>query len=327
MEGFNIRIKQKPGRDKITLGSVVFSGFYFLEMSESKNKEQKNISDASFVKNIYTLNFFKNQSTITLMLIDTHTHIADPEFDADRSEVIARAVAAGVEKMVLIGTDLPSSERAVALAAQYPFMWAAVGLHPHESNKADPSLFMALEKLADHPKVVGWGETGLDYYYQHSTRDEQRSAFVAQIRLAKKKRLPLVIHTREAWEETFEILENEEARQHAAEIGAVFHCFTGDKEVARRAVAFGFYLSFSGIVTFPKATALQESAAAVPLERILIETDAPYLSPQGFRGKRNEPAFVRETAEKIARLQNCSFETFSQTTSRNADRLFRLHPV
>ena len=261
------------------------------------------------------------------MLIDTHTHIADPEFDADRNEVIARAVAAGVEKMVLIGTDLPSSERAVALAEQYPFMWAAVGLHPHESNKADDPLFTALEKLADHPKVVGWGETGLDYYYQHSTRDEQRHAFVEQIRLARKKRLPLVIHTREAWEETFEILENEKARQHAEEIGAVFHCFTGDKEVARRAVAFGFYLSFSGIVTFPKATALQEAAASVPLERILIETDAPYLSPQGFRGKRNEPAFVRETAEKIARLQNCSFDTFSQTTSRNADRLFRLHTV
>ena len=258
------------------------------------------------------------------MLIDTHTHIADPEFDPDRSEVIERATAAGVGKMILIGTDLSSSERAVALAGRYPFMWAAVGLHPHESNRADDALYQALEKLADHPKVVGWGETGLDYYYDHSPRETQRRAFIEQIRLAQKQRLPLVIHTREAWNETFEILENENVQQHAEEIGAVFHCFTGDKETAERAVELGCYLSFSGIVTFPKATALQEAAAWAPLERIVVETDAPYLSPQGFRGKRNEPAFVRETAEKMARLRNCSFDDFSETTSRNADRLFKL---
>jgi TatD DNase family protein len=261
------------------------------------------------------------------MLIDTHTHIADPEFDADRDQVIERAVAAGVGKMILIGTDLPSSERAVALAGRHPFIWAAVGLHPHESNRADEALYQALEKLADHPKVVGWGETGLDYYYQHSSREDQQRAFIEQIRLARKKQLPLVIHTREAWEETFEILENEKVRQHANEIGAVFHCFTGDKKTAERAVEFGFYISFSGIVTFPKATALQEAAAWVPIEKIVVETDAPYLSPQGFRGKRNEPAFVRETAEKIARLRNCSFDTFSQMTSLNADRLFKLPPI
>lgn len=261
------------------------------------------------------------------MLIDTHTHIADPDFDADRNEVIERAAAAGVGKMILIGTDLSSSERAVALAGQYPFMWAAVGLHPHESSQAGDSLYQMLEKLAGHPKVVGWGETGLDYHYNHSPREAQRRAFIEQIRLARKKRLPLVIHTREAWDETFEILENENVRQHAEEVGAVFHCFTGDKKVAERAVEFGCYLSFSGIVTFPKANALQEAAAWAPLDRIVVETDAPYLSPQGFRGKRNEPAFVRETAEKIARLRNCTFDAFFQITSRNAERLFKLPQI
>lgn len=262
-----------------------------------------------------------------MMLIDTHTHIADLEFDPDRGEVIGRALAADVRKMILIGTDLSSSLRAVALAEQYSFMWATVGLHPHESKEASDIVLQSLEELAAHPKVVGWGETGLDYYYQHSPRENQRRAFVEQIRLAKKKRLPLVIHTRDAWEETFEILKQENMSQHAEEVGAVFHCFTGDKEIARRAVEFGFYLSFSGIVTFPKATALQEAAASAPSERIVIETDAPYLSPHGFRGKRNEPAFVRATAEKIAQLRNCSFDTVSQFTSQNADRLFKLPQI
>lgn len=260
------------------------------------------------------------------MLIDTHTHIADPEFDPDRPEVIERAVAADVRKMVLIGTDLLSSRRAVALAEQHPFMWATIGLHPHESKGAD-EILGPLEQLAGHPKVVGWGETGLDYYYRHSPPEAQRSAFIEQIRIAKRKRLPLVIHTREAWEETFEILEQEGIGQHAEEVGAVFHCFTGDKEIARRAAELGFYLSFSGIVTFPKAASIQDAAAAIDFERIVIETDAPYLSPRGFRGKRNEPAYLRATAEKIAQLRNCSFETIAETTSRNADRLFKLPPI
>jgi TatD DNase family protein len=261
------------------------------------------------------------------MLIDTHSHIADIEFDSDRKEVIERALQAGVRKMLLIGTDLPSSQRAVELAEQHPFLWATVGLHPHESKGMDDLLLRSLAKLADHPKVVGWGETGLDYYYRHSTPEDQCRAFIEQIRIAKEKRLPLVIHTREAWKETFEILEREEVGKHAEEVGAVFHCFTGDKGIAQRAVDLGFYLSFSGIVTFPKAAGIQEAAATVDFGRIVIETDAPYLSPQGFRGKRNEPALVRAIAEKIAELRNVSFETVSQITSQNADRLFNLPAV
>ncbi|TAK00083.1 MAG: TatD family deoxyribonuclease [Candidatus Manganitrophaceae bacterium] len=260
------------------------------------------------------------------MLIDTHTHIADPEFDADREAVIERARAAGVRKMILIGTDLPSSRRAVSLAEQHPFLWAAVGLHPHEAKAMDETLSQALEELAGHPKVVGLGETGLDYHYNHSSPEDQRRAFIEQIRLAKRKRLPLVIHTREAWEETFRILEQEGGRSHAADVGAVFHCFTGDSAIAAQAVRFGCYLSFSGIMTFPKALALQQAAASVDLSRLLIETDAPYLAPQGYRGKRNEPAYVRVVAEKIAALRNCPLEKIAEVTSGNAERLFQLSP-
>jgi TatD DNase family protein len=258
------------------------------------------------------------------MLIDSHTHIADPEFDADREAVIERALAADVQKMILIGTDLASSQRAVTLAEQYPFLWATVGLHPHEAKMLDQDLLQSLEQLAEHPKVVGLGETGLDFHYNFSSPEEQRRAFVEQIGLAKRKRLPLVIHTREAWDETFEILEQEGAPAHAAEIGAVFHCFTGDSAVAERAVRFGFYLSFSGIMTFPKALSLHQAAASVDLSRLLIETDAPYLAPQGYRGKRNEPAYVRVIAEKLAQLRNCPFEKIAEITSGNAERLFKL---
>ena len=257
------------------------------------------------------------------MLIDTHCHLAESEFDLDRPAVIERALAAGVGKMILIGTDLPSSRRAVALAERYPFLWAAVGVHPHEAKGINEEILGSLEKLAEHPKVVGWGETGLDYYYSHSPAEDQRRGFIEQIRLAKKKNLPLVIHTRDAWKETFDLLSKENVQEHVEKVGGVFHCFTGDQTVARRAIDFGFYLSFSGIVTFPKAGALQEAAATADINRILIETDAPYLAPQGFRGKRNEPAFVRVVAEKIASLRSASFEEISQATSRNADRLFK----
>ncbi|MFY9269594.1 MAG: TatD family hydrolase [Candidatus Manganitrophaceae bacterium] len=258
------------------------------------------------------------------MLIDTHTHIADPEFDTDREAVIERALAAGVRKMILIGTDLPSSQRAVTLAEQHPFLWATVGLHPHEAKLMDGALLESLEELAGHPKVVGIGETGFDFYYHHSGRQEQEHAFTEQIRLAQKKRLPLVIHTREAWPETFELLEKEKVRSHAAEVGVLFHCFTGDAAVAKNAIAFGCFLSFSGIVTFAKALPLQEAAAQADLSRILIETDAPYLAPQGFRGKRNEPAYLRAVAEKIASLKDITFEDISEATSRNSERFFRL---
>ncbi|MFQ5597312.1 MAG: TatD family hydrolase [Nitrospiria bacterium] len=256
------------------------------------------------------------------MLIDTHTHIADAEFDRDRDAVIERALASDVRRMILIGTGLESSRRAVALAERHPFLWATVGLHPHESKKLDNHLIKMLAQLADHPKVVGWGETGLDFYYNHATYDTQVFAFTQQIRLAKEKRLPLVIHTRDAWDETFDILTKEGIKEHAATYGAVLHCFTGNRKIAERATDLGLYVSFSGIMTFKKADEIREAAAAIDLNKIVIETDAPYLTPEGFRGKRNEPAYVRRIAERLAEVRHLSFAEVSKATSKNAERLF-----
>ncbi len=258
------------------------------------------------------------------MLIDTHTHIADPEFDTDRDAMIERALAANVKKMIVIGTGLESSQRAVKLAEKHPFLWATVGLHPHDAKEMDDVLLEKLSQLADHPKVVAWGEMGFDLYYNHSTIKEQRYALIEQIRLAKLKRLPLVIHTRDAWEETFRLFEEEDVQEHAETIGTVLHCFTGDKTIAERGVRLGCYLSFSGIMTFPKAREVQEAAASADISRIVIETDAPYLSPQGFRGKRNEPAHVSVIAKKLAEIRDMPLDTLSRVTSQNAERLFQL---
>ncbi len=258
------------------------------------------------------------------MLIDTHTHIAGAEFDDDRDAVIARARDAGVGKMILVGVDLPSSERCVALAERHPFLWATVGLHPHESHLLDDAMLQALERLAAHPKVVGIGETGLDYYYNHSPPEDQRRAFIAQIDLARRVRRPLVIHSRQAWAEMFEVIQQENVPEHAREVGAVFHCFTGDAATAERAVALGFFISFSGIITFPKSAEVCQAAAQIASERLLIETDSPYLAPQGYRGKRNEPAYVLAVAEKLAALRSCSLDDLAQHATRNAERLFRI---
>jgi TatD DNase family protein len=200
-----------------------------------------------------------------------------------------------------------------------------VGLHPHEAESLDSPLFEQFEALSKNPKVVAIGETGLDFYYNHAKRDKQEQAFRAQIALAKKRRLPLVIHSREAWETTFEILEEEkENLNYINDIGSILHCFTGDILVAKKAIEMGLSLSFSGIATFPKTTGIQEAAASIPDDFLLIETDAPFLAPKGFRGKRNEPAFLTATAEQIAILRNCTKEKLAETTTVNAIRLFRL---
>jgi TatD DNase family protein len=264
------------------------------------------------------------------MLIDTHCHIFFPEYDADRADVIARALSAGVGKMIVVGTDIPSSEKAVTLAEQYPFIFATVGLHPHEAKTMDDALLRELERLSAHPKVVAIGETGLDFYYNKSEVEVQCRAFSAQITLAKKRRLPLVIHIRDAWDAAFDILEKDvtmsaEDKDYFKEVGSIFHCFTGNKEIAARATAMGIYISFSGIVTFPtKTDALKEAAASVDSHFLLIETDCPFLSPQGFRGKRNEPAYISATAREVATLRNISIENLAEITTANAERVFRL---
>ncbi len=257
------------------------------------------------------------------MLIDTHCHIADPAFDADRDAVIARALASDVQKMIVIGTDLESSQRAIALAEKYPFIFATVGLHPHDAKALNDSLLETFDQMADHPKVVGLGEMGFDLYYNHSTREEQRQAFIEQIRLAKKKQLPLVIHTRDAWQETFDLFKEEQVQEHAETVGAVLHCFTGNQETANLGLQFGCYISFSGIMTFKKASEVQEAATTVDLDKIVVETDAPYLAPQGFRGKRNEPAYVSAIVQKLSELRGMAVSDLATMTTKNAERLFQ----
>jgi TatD DNase family protein len=230
--------------------------------------------------------------------------------------VLARARAAGVGVCLAIGTDVDDSRRAVALAAAQPDVFAAVGVHPHESGGLTDEGLEELARLAECERVVAFGEIGLDYYYEHSPPDVQRARFADQIDLAARLGLPLVIHTRDAWDDTFRILD-----EHRHQ-GGVFHCFTGAREQAEQAISRGFFVSFSGIVTFNKAQALQAAAREVPLDRVLIETDCPYLSPVPHRGTRNEPAYVALVARKIAELRGVPVEEVARASSGNARRCF-----
>ncbi|MDE3119389.1 MAG: TatD family hydrolase [Nitrospirota bacterium] len=258
------------------------------------------------------------------MLIDTHAHLDDARYDADREAVIARAREAGVDTFVSIGCDLATSKSAVDLAGRYPFVYAAVGVHPHEVKHIEDGWYDEFRRLAAHKKVVAYGEIGLDYHYNHSPPKLQRERFREQVGLAKELRLPLVIHTREAQEDTIAILKEE----HAGQVGGVFHCFSGDAWLAKDALDLGFYLSFSGVITFPSATMLRDIVKTVPLDRILVETDCPYLTPVPHRGKRNEPAFVKLVAEKIAEVKGATevagVEELGRITSGNARRLFKI---
>lgn len=254
------------------------------------------------------------------MFIDTHTHIHHAEFDADRDAALERARAAGVEVCLAIATDVPDSRRAVEFAGNHPDVFASVGVHPHEAAGLTPEGLEELARLAGSERVVAWGETGLDYYYEHSPKDVQRERFGDQMAVANRLGLPLIIHTRDAWDDTFKILD---ANPHR---GGVFHCFTGELEHAEAAISRGFFVSFSGIVTFAKAQALQAVAAAMPFDRLLIETDCPFLAPVPNRGKRNEPAFVSLVAQKLAELRNLPVEEIARCSRDNARRCFpRIH--
>jgi TatD DNase family protein len=253
-------------------------------------------------------------------LIDSHCHLDSSEFDADREEVIARALEAGVEHMVAIGTGHgpPDLEAGIRLADRYPQFYATVGIHPHDAAKAGQADFERLAELLSHPKVVALGEIGLDYHYDFSPRQTQTSAFVRQMEIAAAAKKPIVIHTREAWDDTAALLE-QHWKPHG--IGGIMHCFSGGPSEARRALDLGFYLSFGGIVTFPKALEAQAAAREAPADRILVETDAPYLAPVPKRGKRNEPALIVHTARKLAELRGQSLEEVSRVTSDNWRRL------
>ncbi len=259
------------------------------------------------------------------MFVDSHAHIDGEEFDADRDEVVARARAAGVRAMLNVGTGDPHGgnfERAVAVAEKYEGIYAAVGVHPHDAKLFDEAAERLLLRLLESGgRVVALGEIGLDFHYDHSPRDVQREVFRRQLRLARELRKPVVIHSREADEETVEILREEWS---GAGLGCVMHCFGGSVWMAERVVEMGFYVSFAGNVTFKKAEALRDAARGVPPGRLLIETDCPFLSPVPFRGRRNEPAHVVETARFLAELRGVSHEELGRVTSENFFRLFGL---
>src|SRR5437016_2972530 len=257
------------------------------------------------------------------MFIDSHCHIDGPEYDADREEVIARARDAGVSFMLNVGTGDPNSgafERAVELAEKHSEIYAAVGVHPHDAKLFDDAAEQRLVNLVRQSKrVIAWGEIGLDYYYDHSPRETQREVFRRQLRLAREQDLPVVIHSREADDDTTRILTEELA---GYERGGVLHCFGGSLAMAQEAIKIGFFISFAGNLTFKKAENLREIARQLPLGRLLIETDCPYLTPVPFRGKRNEPARVVETARCLAAIHDRDLQDIASTTTENFRTLF-----
>lgn len=258
------------------------------------------------------------------MYIDSHAHIEGSEFDPDREAVIQRALEAGVEIIVCVGDgEVAADSHAAAfrIAEQYPFIYTTVGVHPHEARLLDDNLYAQLMDLSQHPKVIAWGEIGLDYHYDNSPRDVQREAFRKQLRMARERGLPLSIHTREAEADTLAILGEE---WKGSGLGGVIHCFTGTRAFAEAAVELAFCVSFSGVITFKKAEDLRETARAIPIDRILIETDSPFLAPIPYRGRRNEPAYVVETARAIAGLRGMEPDDLARTTSENFKRLFAI---
>lgn len=291
------------------------------------------------------------------MFVDSHAHLEGKKFDADREAVIARAREVGIEAIVLIGNGdgpagvdcgillaerySPSSRPQVsaterrepgALSLQpgppFPAIYATIGIHPHEAELADVAAYRRMEQLAKHPKVIAWGEIGLDYFYDHSPRDVQQRVFIRQMELARAAKLPIVIHCRpsdgseNAWEDCLRLIGEQWA---PSGLGGVMHCFTGNVEQAKRSIDLGFMISFAGNVTFPKAQQIRDAAMAVPLDQMLIETDSPYLAPVPYRGKRNEPAYVRETARQIGELRGLSTEEVGARTTQNFYRFFSLH--
>jgi len=255
------------------------------------------------------------------MLTDSHAHLDDPAFDADRDQLVPRARAAGVTRIVTVGTDVEGSRRACALAAANDGVWAAIGCHPHEADKyaSDPAL-AGLRDLAKRPKVVAIGETGLDYAKKFSSIDNQKKVFRAHLRLAAETGLAVVIHCRDAHEDVRAIL-RDELKPPAR---GVIHCFSGNARDAAAYLELGFVLSIAGPVTFANANGLRDSVRAIPMDRVLVETDCPYLTPVPHRGKRNEPAYVRHTAEAVAALFGVPLEAFAEASTRTARELFRL---
>ncbi|MBI3665483.1 MAG: TatD family hydrolase [Acidobacteria bacterium] len=257
------------------------------------------------------------------MLIDSHCHLDDHQFDPDRAQVLERARHAGVTLALAIGSGdgPPDLEAAIRLADAVPWIYATVGIHPHDASRADPAALENLQQLCSHPRVLAVGEIGLDYHYDQSPRDAQREVFLAQLEIAHRAGKPVVIHTRDAWRDTIDLLAS-----HWNGSG-IMHCFGGDYSQAVEALDLGLHISFAGILTFPKATGLREVAAKLPLARILVETDSPYLAPVPHRGKRNEPAFVVETVRALAQARGIPEQEAAAATTANFRSLFQLRSL
>jgi len=256
------------------------------------------------------------------MLIDSHAHIQGKEYAGEVAAVISRATDAGVEKIIAVGGagDMSSNTEAIALAAKFENLYATVGMHPHDAKEVGVEQLQGLSKLALSPKVVAIGETGLDYYYSHSPHDTQRHVFAQFIGMARETQLPIVVHERDAAKDAVDLLRSEGAK----ELRGVIHCFTGDYEAACAYLDLGFYLSFTGIITFKNAAGLRDVVRKLPIERMFVETDCPYLTPVPHRGKRNEPAYVRFVAETIAKVKDISLDEVARVTTDNVTNLFRI---
>jgi TatD DNase family protein len=258
-----------------------------------------------------------------LEIIDSHAHLEFPQFDEDRAAMLDRAQAVGVKSILAIGSGTGTNhlDAAIPFAEQHDWVYATVGIHPHDVNDVTEETFAQLETLAKHPRVIAWGEMGLDYHYDHVAPDLQKRVFRRQLDQAKAAKLPIIIHCRDAWPDCLEIMEQDWA---SSGLGGIFHCFSGTLEEARRGLDMGFLISFAGNVTYPKAQAIRDAAAGVPLDLMLTETDSPFLPPQGRRGKRNEPAFVVEVAKALANVRNLAAEEVAAITAANFRRFFRL---
>jgi TatD DNase family protein len=255
-----------------------------------------------------------------MMLIDSHAHLEMPEFRRDLTEVIQRAKISGVEYILTVGTEKKDWNRALEIAHSHPSVYAILGVHPHNAREIDEETYPTLKRLCADDKVRAYGEIGLDFYRNLSPRDVQLKRFREQIVLAKELRLPIVVHDREAHRETLEILKSEKAEEY----GGIIHCFSGDYEMAKACIEMGFLISIPGSITFKSAGGLQAVVKQIPLEALLVETDAPFLAPVPFRGKRNEPSYVRYTAQKVAEIKRVSFEKVAEVTAENALRIYRL---
>jgi TatD DNase family protein len=257
-----------------------------------------------------------------LNLVDSHCHLDDAQFNDDRTAVIERALQAGIKYILAIGTGdgPPDLEAAVRLADSYPFIYASAGVHPNDAAKVDPDTFKNLESLLKDPKVKALGEIGLDYHWG-VPKETQTPVFIRQLEIAANAQMPVIIHTRDAWADTIDILRT---RWKPTGLPCVMHCFTGNSEAARECLELGFYLAFGGVTTFPKAAEIREAAHGTPADRLLLETDSPYLAPIPHRGKRNEPSFIVHTAEVVARARGTTVEELAAQTTANFERLVRL---